>query len=183
MCSVAIWRYGMVAALALAAPAWAQDELVGPQPVMSDAECAVWARELSFARALAEHDTVAFADHVQADAAFNSGAPQPLRGRDQIVARWAGLIAGERLKLRWYPTRVTIAGIPDIAASSGPALYESTAPDAQPHFRLGAFHSIWHRDADGVWRVLFDDGIAPQPASDAEAQAFLQAQPTRCPQG
>lgn len=176
--------HALVVALALiAAPTWAQEEQVEPMPQLGPTECEVWLRELSFARSVAEHDTEAFADHVALEAAFNSGAAVPLRGRAAIVEQWGGLIAGERLKLSWYPTRVTIAGVPDVAASSGPALYESLAPDADPRFRLGAFHSVWHREADGRWRVLFDDGITPRPASEAEAQAFLRAQPTRCPQG
>lgn len=175
--------YALLIALALiAAPALvlAQGQGVAAKPQLSSSECAVWLREQSFARSVAEHDASAFADHVALEAAFNSDSIAPLRGRAAIVEAWSGLISGERLKLSWYPTRVTIAGVPDIAASSGPALYESLAADAEPRFRLGAFHSVWHKNADGQWRVLFDDGITPRAASDEEVQAFRQQQPGAC---
>ncbi|KAB8192111.1 DUF4440 domain-containing protein [Lysobacter maris] len=152
-------------------------------PTHSDAECEVWARELGFARSVAEHDGAAFAAHVGEQAAFNSGQAAPLRGRDAIVDAWAGIIAGEPLKLSWYPARVTIAGADDVAASSGPALYESVGPDGAVRHRIGAFHSVWHRDDDGQWRVLFDDGIAPQPASDEQVAAFHAGRREDCPRG
>lgn len=153
-----------------------------PVPLHSAAECEVWARELGFAGSVAAHDAEAFAGHVAAQAAFDSGRAVPLRGRDAIVRAWAGIIEGERLKLSWYPTRVTIAGVADIAASSGPALYEAVDPGDGPRYRIGAFHSVWHREADGQWRVLFDDGIAPRPATDEEAAAFHAGRRDACPQ-
>jgi ketosteroid isomerase-like protein len=153
------------------------------QARMTPAECEVWARELSFARSVADHDAAAFADHVEQDAAFSAEDPQPLRGRDAITRQWSGLIAGKTLRLSWYPTRTTIGGAPDVASSSGPALYEDLRPGAKQRFRLGAFHSVWHRGADGAWRVLFDGGQAPVPATEAEAAAFKAARQATCPQG
>lgn len=153
-----------------------------PSPQLSADECAVWARELGFARSIAEHDRKAFAEHVHEQAAFGAGRAQPTRGRDRIVEEWAGLIEGKRLRLRWYPTRVTIAGAPDIAWSTGPALYQKLEPGAQPRYAIGAYQSVWQRGADGVWRVLFDDGIAPRPATEAEAMAFQSGRRETCPQ-
>jgi ketosteroid isomerase-like protein len=154
-----------------------------PQAQMSTAECEVWARELSFARSVADHDPAAFASHVEENAAFSAEDPQPLRGRDEITKQWAGLIAGKALLLSWYPTRTTIGGVADVASSSGPALYEDLRPGAKQRFRLGAFHSVWHRGPDGVWRVLFDGGQAPVPATEAEATAFKAGRQATCPQG
>jgi ketosteroid isomerase-like protein len=150
---------------------------------MSAAECDVWARELSFAQAVADHDAAAFAAHVEPDAAFAAESPQPQRGRDLIASRWTGLIEGKHLLLSWYPTRTTIGGAADVAVSSGPALYEDVRPGADPHYRIGAFHSVWHKGADGVWRILFDDGIEPRPASDADVAAFRGGRKPVCPQG
>ena len=154
-----------------------------PAPVLGDAECQVWMRELGFARSVAEHDTNAFAEHVHPQAAFNSGAPQPLRGREAIVAAWAGIISGKALKLSWYPERVTIAGPGDVAWSSGPALFEDPAREEGERFAVGMFHSVWHRDGDGVWRVLFDQGAGRRPADAAAVAAFHAGRRERCPRG
>ena len=157
---------------------------VPPAPSLSAAECAVWARETSFAQSVATHEAAAFAEHLHPQAVFGARQPQPTRGRDAIAHNWAGLIAGTRLKLHWYPAMVAVAeigGESDIAYSSGPALYEAVDPKAQPRYRLGGFQSVWHKGADGTWRVVFDDGIEPRPATEAEVAAF-HAGRKPCPQ-
>jgi ketosteroid isomerase-like protein len=169
--------------LCIAAVAAAAEPPATPVARMSAAECEVWARELSFAQSVADHDAAAFAAHLEADAAFAAESPQPQRGRDVIASRWAGLIEGKTLLLSWYPTRTTIGGVAGVAVSSGPALFEDVRPGADPHYRIGAFHSVWHKGADGVWRILFDDGIDPQPASDAGVAAFREGRKPACPQG
>ncbi|WP_235567123.1 DUF4440 domain-containing protein [Lysobacter sp. Root604] len=180
--------------LAVGAPVWAQ---TGPAPVvmenpppppstlpeLSAKECEVWARELSFAKSVADHDAAAFAEHLQSGAAFGASRSAPTRGRKAIAERWAGIIEGKAVRLEWYPTRVTIGGAADVAWSSGPSLFEDRAPDAKQRFSIGSFHSVWHRDRDGVWRVLFDDGIEGRPVTSAEAMAFRDARRTTCPRG
>ena len=150
---------------------------------MSTAECAVWARELSFAQSVAQHDAAAFAGHLEDGAAFSAESLQPVRGRDAVAKQWTRLIEGKSLLLSWYPTRTTIGGVADIASSSGPALYEDVRPGANPHYSIGAFHSVWHRGKDGIWRILFDDGIEPKVASEAEVAAFRIARQLHCPSG
>jgi ketosteroid isomerase-like protein len=167
--------------LPLAAAVSAAEPASPPHATMSAAECEVWARELSFAQSVADHDAAAFAQHVEQNAAFSAESPQPLRGHADIGKRWAGLIAGKELRLSWYPQRVTIGGVSDVASSSGPALYEDLRPGADPHFMIGAFHSVWHRDSDGNWRVLFDDGVAPKPATQADVDAFRAGRQATCP--
>lgn len=156
-----------------------------PEPArMTSAECEVWARELSFAQSVADHDAKAFASHIETDAAFGVSQPQPTRGREEIARRWAGIVEGKRLKLSWYPTRTTIGvgSVKDVAWSSGPSLFEDLDPKSTQRYRIGAFHSVWHRGADGTWRVLFDDGVDPRPATEAEAAAFREGRQTTCPQ-
>ena len=152
------------------------------QARMTAAECEVWARELSFAQSVADHDAKAFASHLESDAAFGASLPEPTRGRDAITKRWAGIIEGKRFKLAWYPTRTTIGGVGDIAWSSGPSLFEDLDPNAKERYRIGAFHSVWHRGGDGVWRVLFDDGVDPKPATEAQVAEFRAGRQATCPQ-
>ncbi|BDU15835.1 YybH family protein [Lysobacter auxotrophicus] len=180
----ALSRLSAVVLLSASAAAVAQTP-PKPEPArMSPAECEVWARELSFAQSVADHDAAAFASHLEPDAAFGSSQPQPTRGREAIAKRWAGIVEGKRFKLAWYPTRTTIGAgsAGDVAWSSGPSLFEDLDPKSTQRYRIGAFHSVWHRGADGVWRVLFDDGIDPRPATEAEAVAFRAGRQATCPQ-
>jgi ketosteroid isomerase-like protein len=127
----------------------AQSPEAAPPPRPSAAECEVWARELSFARSIA--------------------------GREAIAREWAGLVTGDPVELQWYPTQVVIGGEPDIAWSSGPALFRRKDASGAAQVSLGAFGSVWKRGDDGVWRILFDDGIRPVPASAEQAAAFIAA--------
>lgn len=166
----------LVLALALVPAAQAAAAEAAPppaaMPVLTAPECEVWMREMSFARSVAEHDANAFAEHLDDQAAFAASRREPQRGRDVISREWADIVNGKGVALEWYPTRVTIAGRPDIAWSSGPALFEDLTPGAAQRFHIGAFRSVWARGEDGVWRVLFDDGTPARPATDEQVAAF-----------
>ena len=100
----------------------------------------------------------------------------PTRGRDAITREWMPLIQGTTLKLSWYPAVVTLGGDGRTAYSSGPALYEDPKTGES---RIGRFGSVWHRGDDGVWRVLFDDGVSPQKADAAAIRPEHQAPGSR----
>ncbi len=154
-----------------------------PAPIHTDAECEVWARELSFARSVAEHDAEAFAEHLHEQAAFGVSRAQPLRGREAIAKGWQSIVMGEGVRLHWYPTRTAIGGEGDIAWSSGPSIFETDDPAAEHPVTIGGFHSVWHKGDDGVWRVLFDDGIPLRPATAEDIAAFHAGRREACPQG
>lgn len=161
---------------AVLAPANAQTP--SAPPAQDDAgRCAVWARELGFAQTVVDHDAQAFAGFVHENAVFGAGR-HPQRGREAITASWQPLIAGTQLELRWYPDTVSVAGDGRTAYSSGPALYRSTKDGST---RLGRFGSVWQIDTDGQWRVIFDDGIKPEPADAAAVKAFEAGRRAQCP--
>jgi ketosteroid isomerase-like protein len=151
-------------------------------PSLSAGECAVWAREASFAQSVADHDATAFAEHLHADAVFIDGRGGVTRGRDAVAADWAGLIAGKDVALHWYPDAVSIAGDTGIALSRGPYWIENLAPDAKQRYVAGRFISTWVRDPAGQWHVLYDGGGGgnAKPATDAEIAA-LKAARKACP--
>lgn len=164
----------------LLALAWAAGSAQAAVPGDAEqAECAVWQRELSFAQSVADHDAAAFAEHLHADAAFGVSR-KPTRGREAIAKEWAGLIDGTALKLSWYPAVVTLGGDGRTAYSSGPALYEDPKTGES---RVGRFGSVWQRGDDGVWRVIFDDGVTPQKADAAAVQRFREGRRAQCPTG
>lgn len=148
---------------------------------LSPAECEVWARELGFAAAVARHDAAAFADHIDPGAVFGAGRERQARGREAVVERWAGIVAGKALTIAWYPERTTVGGVADIAWSEGPSLTIAQPGTGEARYTLGRFHSVWRRDAAGVWRVLYDDGIDLGPATPAQVEAFHAARREACP--
>jgi ketosteroid isomerase-like protein len=153
------------------------------KPSMSADECAVWARERSFAASVEAHDADAFRAHLHADAAFIDGRGDVTRGAAKVAESWDGIIAGEAMVLRWHPEAVTIAGEPPIALSRGPYWIEVQKPDAAPEYMVGQFISTWVRGKDGQWQVLFDGGGGnrPQPATAEEVAQLKAGLAKSCP--
>ena len=183
----AICVFGVALLLAPSAPAQPESapEAAAARPAHSPEECAVWRRELSFARSVENHDTAAFVSHVHPGAVFQAGSAEPVRGRDAVLAAWAPLIEGKGALLRWRPGVVNIGGDANVALSRGPFVFESTGRDGARRRSVGFFHSVWVRESSaGDWRILFDgpDGAPTGVETDAAARQFLAAQSAaECP--
>jgi ketosteroid isomerase-like protein len=164
---------------------FSQPATLPAQQLGSAAECAVHARESSFAASVERRDEKAFAEHIHPGAVF-LGAGAPARGRDAVVASWSRIVRGDGVRLRWRAGDVVIGGDPSIAYSTGPSYFESLAPvdpaKPRPRYTLNNFFSVWVKDRDGRWRVMYDGGVAGRGTDDfAEVERHLRSGRTRCP--
>lgn len=128
---------------------------VGAQVGLAEAEvdtleAEVEARELAFARTMADRDFEAFLGFVSPEAIFFDGN-RPLRGRDEIGGRWAAFFEGDTAPFSWHPDVVQVLDSGRLALTSGPVLNAAGE-------EIGRFNSVWRRDDDGRWRVVFDKG-------------------------
>jgi ketosteroid isomerase-like protein len=110
----------------------------------------VEAREIAFAKTMADRDFEAFLSFVSPEAIFFNGN-EPLRGRDAVLKAWARFFDGPEAPFSWHPDVVEVLDSGALALSSGPV--RSPAGEA-----VSRFNSIWRKDADGQWRVVFDKG-------------------------
>lgn len=135
--------------------AWVLLGALGLAPVMAadppDPRAAeVEAREIAFARTMADRDLEAFLSFISPEAIFFNGN-QPLRGRAAVAAAWARFFEDPDAPFSWHPDVVTVLDSGGLALSSGPVL----GPSGDV---VGRFNSIWRKDPDGQWRVIFDKG-------------------------
>jgi ketosteroid isomerase-like protein len=125
---------------------------VAAQPP-TDPKAQVMAAERAFARSMADRDLNAFDAFVADDAVFFSG-PEPRRGKQQVVAWWSRFFAaGTAAPFSWEPDQVEVLPSGTLALSTGPV------KDPQGNV-VSRFNSIWRRDPDGRWRIIFDKGEA-----------------------
>ncbi len=110
----------------------------------------VEAREIAFAKTMADRDLDAFLTFVSPEAVFFIGN-EPLRGRDRVGQAWAPFFEGTAAPFSWHPDVVEVLESGRLAISSGPVLAASGE-------EVGRFNSIWRKDPDGQWRVIFDKG-------------------------
>jgi ketosteroid isomerase-like protein len=110
----------------------------------------VFAAESSFAATMANRDSTAFATFIAPDAIF-FGETSVLRGKRAVVVGWRELFAGPAAPFSWKPTHVEVLAAGTLAHSSGPV------HDAKGR-QIGNFNSIWRREPNGSWLVVFDKG-------------------------
>lgn len=124
----------------------------GAGPDIAARKREVDAAERAFARTMAQRDFAGFARFVAEDAVFIED-PEPLRGRERVIADWKVLYTQPEAPFSWEPERVEVLASGQLALTTGPV--------HDPKGRLiGTFTSIWRREPSGVWRIVFDRGNA-----------------------
>ena len=113
----------------------------------------VFAAERAFARSMADRDFAAFGRYVAEDSVFFSGST-PLRGREAVLAAWKPFFEGPTAPFSWEPDQVEVLESGELALSTGPVKNPEGVVTAR-------FNSIWQRQADGRWLVVFDKGGPP----------------------
>jgi ketosteroid isomerase-like protein len=110
----------------------------------------VFVAESSFAATMANRDTAAFAKFVSSEAVF-FGQKSVMRGKAAVVAGWRPLFEEPTPPFSWKPEVIEVLDSGNLALSSGPVY-------GRDGKQFGVFSSVWRREADGTWRVIFDKG-------------------------
>ena len=137
-----ILRLAFLLALALASAAHAETREQLTQQVRD--------AENGFAATMAARDHKAFATFIAEDAVF-FGGNKAVRGKAAVVESWKGLYEKPAAPFSWRSENVEVLDSGQLAHSSGPVLNAKGE-------RVGTFNSIWRRESDGNWKVVFDKG-------------------------
>lgn len=122
---------------------------------LDDLRAQVTETERAFAKAMADRSLTAFRAAIAEEAVFFAER-QVLRGRDAVVSHWQRWFEGPQAPFSWQPERVEVLGSRSLAFSTGPV----HDPNGN---RVGTFNSVWRRDTDGKWRIVFDIGCPRCP--------------------
>ena len=109
--------------------------------------------EVGFASTMAARDHAAFTSYLAADAVFFGGGGVQ-RGKTAVAAAWKPFFEKPQAPFSWAPTDVEVLDSGALGMSSGP-VYDPSGR------RVGTFNSIWRREKDGSWKVVFDKGCPP----------------------
>ena len=115
--------------------------------------------EAAFARTMAERDLQAFAGFLAENTVFFGRDNAPIRGKAQVEAAWRRFFEPAAAPFLWAPETVEVLDAGDLALSSGP-VYDPAGE------RVGTFNSVWRRERDGRWRIVFDKGCPPCAAAN-----------------
>lgn len=115
--------------------------------------------ETAFAKTMADRDAAAFEKFLSPDAVFMSNG-QATRGPKAVAERWKRFFDGPNAPFSWAPEFVEVLESGTLALSSGPV----RDPAGK---RVGTFNSVWRRESDGQWKIVFDNGC---PACNCDAK-------------
>lgn len=106
--------------------------------------------ERAFAKSMADRDLRAFTALLADDAVFFTG-PKPLHGKDAVTAAWRRFYERPQAPFSWSPETVEVLASGTLALSTGPVFDPAGK-------QIATFTSIWRREAQGQWRIVFDKG-------------------------
>jgi len=124
------------------------------------------AAELSFAASLAAKDLERFAAHIDEHAIFAAGSV--LNGKPAILEAWSGFFGEGAPRMEWHPETVVVQTGGKLGISKGPYTLTVEAADGSESVQQGQFISIWERQEDRGWRIIFDSGCPPCPECASE---------------
>jgi ketosteroid isomerase-like protein len=124
--------------------------VVAAPPPGADAQSQVRARETAFAKTMADRDHAAFVSFLAEESVFFGGAA-PLRGKKAVAEAWKRFYEGPKAPFSWEPDAAEVLDSGGLAMTSGPVFDPAGK-------RVGTFNSIWRREPDGEWRIVFDKG-------------------------
>jgi ketosteroid isomerase-like protein len=105
--------------------------------------------ETAFAKTMADRDHAAFASFLAADTVFFGRGV--LRGKAAVADAWKGSYQGPAAPFSWAPENVEVLDSGELGFSSGPVFDPAGK-------RVGTFNSVWRKEKDGKWRIIFDNG-------------------------
>jgi ketosteroid isomerase-like protein len=130
-------------------------------------------REIGFSKSIENRDLEAFRSFLDADARFVSD--RPLRGIEEIASSWSIFIPADAPRIKWRPQFVEVLEDGSLALTRGPYRYTTKDEAGEELVFWGTFNSVWRKQDDGSWKVVFDaGGAAAEPPSD-EVRALLDA--------
>ena len=112
----------------------------------------VFVAESSFAASMEERNFEAFGSHVSPEAIF-FGDTTVMRGKAAVLRSWRRFFEKPDPPFSWKPDVIEVLPSGMLALSSGPVF----DPRGQ---QVGTFSSIWRRERDGRWLIIFDKGCS-----------------------
>jgi ketosteroid isomerase-like protein len=105
--------------------------------------------ETAFARTMADRDHAAFTSFLADETVFMGRTT--LRGKATVATAWKRYYEEPKAPISWKPDRAEVLDSGTLGMTSGPVFDEAGE-------RIGTFNSVWRRDPDGRWRIVFDIG-------------------------
>ena len=133
-----------------------------PTPNLQAAADQIIKSDAAFAQSVAEKNREKFLSFIAEVTTFNGGSPNELRGRDAVMKAWGDFFLPDGPTLSWTPTRGEVIGAGDLGYTTGRSVFRQKGADGKVTERRGQYVTVWKKQADGSWKVVFDTGSTLQ---------------------
>ena len=133
-------------------PAWAQS------PAHAAEAAQIMKADADFAQSVAAKDRTRFLSFLADVTTFNGGSPSEVRGPDAVMKEWNDFFTADGPTLSWTPTKGEVVGAGDLGYTTGRSLLRGKTPDGKMVERRGEYLTVWRKQKDGSWKVIFDTG-------------------------
>jgi ketosteroid isomerase-like protein len=141
-----------------AGPAAAQSaaQQAAAQKAAQAAAAVIMKADAELEQAVVARDAQRFLSFIAEITTFNGGAPNEIHGRDAVMKMWAPFFEPNGPTLTWEPTKAEVLGGGDIGYSIGNSVYRGIGPNKEPVESRAQYISVWRKQADGSWKIVFD---------------------------
>jgi ketosteroid isomerase-like protein len=129
-----------------------------PAPNLQAAADQIVKSDAAFAQSVAEKDRTKFLSFIAEATTFNGGATNELHGRDAVMKAWGDFFAPDGPTLSWTPTKGEVIGAGDVGYTTGRSVFRQKDASGKVTERRGQYVTIWRKQPDGSWKVVFDTG-------------------------
>jgi ketosteroid isomerase-like protein len=129
-----------------------------PAPDLKTSADAIVKSDAQFAQSVAEKNREKFLSFIAEATTFNGGSPNELHGRDAVMKAWADFFAADGPTLSWTPLKGEVVGAGDVGYTTGRSVLRQKGADGKVTERRGQYITIWRKQPDGAWKVVFDTG-------------------------
>lgn len=114
--------------------------------------------DAAFARSVADKNREKFLSFIADVTTFNGGTANELHGREAVMNAWSDFFAPDGPTLSWTPLNGEVVGAGDVGYTTGRSVYRQKAADGNITERRGNYITVWRKQSDGSWKVVFDTG-------------------------
>jgi ketosteroid isomerase-like protein len=158
-------KAGLLVAVVLVAGAVFGIVLVRAQtPDAQAGAAAIMKADRDFNQAVADRDLTRFLSLVAEAATFGGGTSEEIHGREAVAKEWAPFFQADGPKLTWLPTKGEVIGAGDLGYTVG--TWErrvASSSGGQPTVTRGNYLTVWKKQANNTWLVVFDTGSTFPP--------------------
>lgn len=111
-----------------------------------------------FCQAVADRNVDRFVAFIDENATFNSGGDVVERGRTAVQQAWAPYFKPGGPTLMWKPDKAEVLPQGEVGYTVGHWERRVTDATGQTSVTHGNYLTVWRKQADGSWKVVFDAG-------------------------